>query len=205
MPMPPLEPSPPVEAKRRALAQGVTGANAAHALLNPGAPAMRYLDAHEKYRSLPRRRPAAGRWSIDWCGGAAGCGRTFYLGRMLVLSAGGCVPRRVWRAHPRCWRSRSMSITGTGSVGRTRFRVLRRPRGRGVMPSFSARDDIYTPQIVVDGRWQAVGSDRSAVERRSPLPGRSGRGMPVTLRSITGRRRSDRIGRRPDSRRFGTC
>jgi hypothetical protein len=40
---------------------------------------------------------------------------------------------------------------------------------------------VYTPQIVVDGKWQAVGSDRSEVEQALALARRNHREVPVTL------------------------
>ena len=40
---------------------------------------------------------------------------------------------------------------------------------------------VYTPQIVVDGRWQAVGSDRGAVESALALARRSRRDVPVAI------------------------
>jgi hypothetical protein len=40
---------------------------------------------------------------------------------------------------------------------------------------------VYTPQIVVDGRWQAVGSERSDVERAIDAAGRALQRIPVTL------------------------
>src|SRR5215469_10638677 len=40
---------------------------------------------------------------------------------------------------------------------------------------------VYTPQIVVDGRWQAVGSDRTEVERALDLARRDRRDIPVAL------------------------
>src|SRR5438046_1170217 len=40
---------------------------------------------------------------------------------------------------------------------------------------------VYTPQIVVDGRWQAVGSDRADVERALDLARRDRLDVPVTL------------------------
>ena len=40
---------------------------------------------------------------------------------------------------------------------------------------------VYTPQIVVDGRWQAVGSDRAEVERALDLARRDRRDIPVAL------------------------
>ena len=40
---------------------------------------------------------------------------------------------------------------------------------------------VYTPQIVVDGRWQAVGSDRAEVERALDLARRDRSGIPVAL------------------------
>ena len=40
---------------------------------------------------------------------------------------------------------------------------------------------VYTPQIVVDGRWQAVGSDRADVERALDRARRSRNEVPVTL------------------------
>jgi hypothetical protein len=40
---------------------------------------------------------------------------------------------------------------------------------------------VYTPQIVVDGRWQAVGSDRDAVERALDAARRDHANMPIAL------------------------
>ena len=40
---------------------------------------------------------------------------------------------------------------------------------------------VYTPQIVVDGKWQAVGSDRADVEHALGLAQRQRRDVPVTL------------------------
>ena len=40
---------------------------------------------------------------------------------------------------------------------------------------------VYTPQIVVDGRWQAVGSDRGEVEHALDLARRDRRDIPVAL------------------------
>jgi hypothetical protein len=40
---------------------------------------------------------------------------------------------------------------------------------------------VYTPQIVVDGKWQAVGSDRADVEHALDLARRSPKEMLVTL------------------------
>src|SRR6266853_2599804 len=40
---------------------------------------------------------------------------------------------------------------------------------------------VYTPQIVVDGRWQAVGSDRADVEQALDRSRRDRREVPVTL------------------------
>ena len=40
---------------------------------------------------------------------------------------------------------------------------------------------VYTPQIVVDGRWQAVGSDRAEVEHALDLARRGRDDIPVTL------------------------
>ena len=40
---------------------------------------------------------------------------------------------------------------------------------------------VYTPQIVVDGRWEAVGSDRADVERALELARRDPPEVPVTL------------------------
>src|SRR5437660_11649059 len=40
---------------------------------------------------------------------------------------------------------------------------------------------VYTPQIVVDGRWQAVGSDRADVERALDLARRDRPEVPVIL------------------------
>jgi len=44
-----------------------------------------------------------------------------------------------------------------------------------------ALPSIYTPQIVVDGRWQAVGSDRAEVERALELARRDRPEVPVSL------------------------
>src|SRR6516162_7545054 len=40
---------------------------------------------------------------------------------------------------------------------------------------------VYTPQIVVDGKWQAVGSDRADVEHALDRARRSLKEIPVTL------------------------
>jgi hypothetical protein len=40
---------------------------------------------------------------------------------------------------------------------------------------------VYTPQIVVDGKWQAVGSDRAEVEHALDLARRDRTEVPVTL------------------------
>jgi hypothetical protein len=40
---------------------------------------------------------------------------------------------------------------------------------------------VYTPQIVVDGKWQAVGSDRADVERALDLARREPGAVPVVL------------------------
>ena len=40
---------------------------------------------------------------------------------------------------------------------------------------------VYTPQIVVDGKWEAVGSDRGDVERALDLARRDRPGMLITL------------------------
>jgi hypothetical protein len=40
---------------------------------------------------------------------------------------------------------------------------------------------VYTPQIVVDGKWQAVGSDRGDVEHALDVARRSLKEVPVTL------------------------
>jgi len=40
---------------------------------------------------------------------------------------------------------------------------------------------VYTPQIVVDGKWQAVGSDRTEVEQALKAAGRSRDEVPVAL------------------------
>src|SRR5947208_6780277 len=40
---------------------------------------------------------------------------------------------------------------------------------------------VYTPQIVVDGKWEAVGSDRADVERALDLARRNRPEVPVTL------------------------
>jgi len=40
---------------------------------------------------------------------------------------------------------------------------------------------VYTPQIVVDGKWQAVGSDRGEVERALDAARRDGNEVPVVL------------------------
>jgi hypothetical protein len=40
---------------------------------------------------------------------------------------------------------------------------------------------VYTPQVVVDGKWQAVGSDRADVERALDRARRDRRDVPVTL------------------------
>src|SRR5215471_7010263 len=46
---------------------------------------------------------------------------------------------------------------------------------------------VYTPQIVVDGRWQAVGSDRAEVEQALGSVRRGREEVPVTLTVDQGR------------------
>jgi len=46
---------------------------------------------------------------------------------------------------------------------------------------------VYTPQVVVDGKWQAVGSDRSEVEQALALAHQTHREVPVTLALDHGR------------------
>jgi hypothetical protein len=46
---------------------------------------------------------------------------------------------------------------------------------------------VYTPQIVLDGRWQAVGSNRAEVERAMGAARRSREGVSVTLAVEHGR------------------
>ncbi len=46
---------------------------------------------------------------------------------------------------------------------------------------------VYTPQIVVDGKWQAVGSDHADVEHALDLARRSRKEIPVTLALDHGR------------------
>ena len=48
---------------------------------------------------------------------------------------------------------------------------------------------VYTPQIVVDGKWQAVGSDRTEVERALDLARRNRQEVPVVLALDHGRAR----------------
>jgi hypothetical protein len=53
-------------------------------------------------------------------------------------------------------------------------------RQQGYARSF-ATGSVYTPQIVVDGHWQMVGSDREAVEQAIADADRAPPGIPVTL------------------------
>jgi hypothetical protein len=46
---------------------------------------------------------------------------------------------------------------------------------------------VYTPQIIVDGKWQAVGSDRTDVEHALDRARRSRKEIPVTLALDHGR------------------
>jgi hypothetical protein len=48
---------------------------------------------------------------------------------------------------------------------------------------------VYTPQMVVDGRWQAVGSDRSEVEQALGSARRNREGVPMALAVDNGRAR----------------
>jgi hypothetical protein len=48
---------------------------------------------------------------------------------------------------------------------------------------------VYTPQIVIDGKWQAVGSDRDEVERALGSAHRHPEEVPVTLAIDRGRAR----------------
>ena len=109
-------------------------------------------------------------------------GRAVHLRGLLVRARR---PMRCWPSSRRgrtCWRCRFMSITGTGSAGRTRFRARRRPRGSSITPRLLGLGTVYTPQIVVDGRWEGVGSDRAAVAQaldQPPQPSRAA--VPMTL------------------------
>lgn len=46
---------------------------------------------------------------------------------------------------------------------------------------------VYTPQIVIDGKWQAVGSSRTEVERTLDLARRDRAGIPVAIAVDRGR------------------
>ena len=48
---------------------------------------------------------------------------------------------------------------------------------------------VYTPQIVVDGKWQAVGSNRAAVEQALDRARRDRRDVPVSLALANGQAR----------------
>ena len=50
---------------------------------------------------------------------------------------------------------------------------------------------VYTPQIVVDGKWQAVGSNRAEVERAIGAARRSLDAVPVALSVADGRAKID--------------
>ncbi len=54
---------------------------------------------------------------------------------------------------------------------------------------FLGTGTVYTPQIVVDGRWQAVGSDRSEVEQAIAAAHKSEAAVPVALMFEPGRAR----------------
>lgn len=56
---------------------------------------------------------------------------------------------------------------------------------------------IYTPQIIVDGRWQAVGSDRAEVGRALELARQDRGELPVTL-AIDGRNARIKLGATSD-------
>jgi hypothetical protein len=60
----------------------------------------------------------------------------------------------------------------SSAVATARQRDYARLRGTG---------EVYTPQIVVDGRWQAVGSDRAAVEEAIGAARHMSAALPVTL------------------------
>jgi hypothetical protein len=80
-----------------------------------------------------------------------------------------------------------MSITGTGWAGKTRIPAARRLHARTVTRHFSISPRCTSPQIVVDGKWQAVGSDRTDVEHALDLARRSLKEIPVTLALDHGR------------------
>jgi hypothetical protein len=62
--------------------------------------------------------------------------------------------------------------------------ATRRQRGYAELLGLAT---VYTPQIVVDGRWQAVGSDRSEVDRALGSVRRSRDEVPVALAVDHGR------------------
>ena len=70
------------------------------------------------------------------------------------------------------WRSNGMSIIGmiwsTAALvnGRTRFQVLKQRPGNGTITSpIRGQRRVYTPQMIVAGVSEAVGSNRADVER----------------------------------------
>jgi hypothetical protein len=59
------------------------------------------------------------------------------------------------------------------------------------------RGEIYTPQLVVDGHWQAVGSDRDAVGRALAAARRGAAAVPINLALADGAARVS-LGAGPD-------
>ena len=87
---------------------------------------------------VPGRAPGGGAVRFGGCGAEARTGR--------------------WRSFP----SSFMSTTGIAWAGRIRSRRPRSPNGRGDYSAAFGADGNYTPQMIVDGTAQLVGSDRGA-------------------------------------------
>ena len=192
------KPSPPVEAMQRAPAEGVP-VPGPHAQLNPGVRGC-VVNAHDKSRS-PRRALLLVA-VIDRCGGTADCGGTVYLGRMLVLSAGGRIPRRAGGPSGCAGAVIPCRLLGPARMEGPVFKC-RGNRAAAELCQPLRTGTVYTPQVVVDGQWQAVGSDPSAVEQAIGSAARSGRcagNIGVRTGQCADR---DRIGQEIGGERFG--
>jgi len=64
---------------------------------------------------------------------------------------------------------------------------------RNCYATLLALPTVYTPQIVVDGKGEAVGSDRADIERALDLARRDRPDLPVTLALDQARRRSPSV------------
>ena len=132
-----------------------------------------------RLRRRGRRGRCCGRPGVEARSASDDPARALHLGRLLELSAGGSAARSSWpatswwRTSKSC-RSRSTSTTGTTSAGGIPTRTPTSPGARRATAAILRRADVFTPQLVVDGEAQLVGSDRrealAAIARAAKRP-----------------------------------